>query len=232
MNPRARRLRKARWWLLDYVYAVRQQCRAALSRATPADYRSGTGTAVLIIPGVYESWPFLAPVIEDLHAHGHPVHVVAALGHNRHSLAKSAAIVAAYLEREAVDRVVIVAHSKGGLIGKRLMATGDPARRVTGMVTVGTPFAGSRYARFFVVPSIRAFSPADSALRELGRDRSVNHRIVSIYGTFDPHIPEGSELVGARNIRIDVAGHFRILSDPRTLAAVRDAVTDAATPVT
>ena len=48
----------------------------------------------------------------------------------------------------------------------------------------------------------------------------MNPRITSIFGTFDPMIPGGSELPGARNIRLDVAGHFRILGDPATIETV------------
>jgi hypothetical protein len=39
-----------------------------------------------------------------------------------------------------------------------------------------------------------------------------------VYGRFDPHIPEGSELVGAKNVRLETGGHFRILAHPRVLA--------------
>ena len=233
LNPRllSHRLREARWWMLDYAYAGIGQTRAVLSRARPEDFRSGGKAPIVIIPGVYESWRFMRPLIQTLHDHGHPVHVVAALGRNRRSLADAAATVAAYLDRENLTGVIIVAHSKGGLIGKRLMTTDDPEHRVSGMAAISAPFAGSRYARYWVVPSIRAFAPTNLALRDLGLDQRVNHRIVSIYGVFDPHIPEGSELVGARNIRLSIGGHFRILGDPRTARAVLDAVTDAAAPV-
>ncbi|KGJ75415.1 hypothetical protein GY21_09850 [Cryobacterium roopkundense] len=224
------RLRPVRWWLLDYVYAVTGHIRAIFSHAQPSDFRSGDGAPIVIIPGVYESWQFMRPLIEILHDNGHPVHVLPALGQNRRSLAEAAMTVAAYLEREDVNGVVIVAHSKGGLIGKLLMTNDVSGRRVIGMTAISAPFAGSRYARYSVVPSIRAFAPANAALYSLSRDHRVNHRIVSVYGVFDPHIPEGSELVGARNIQLSVGGHFRILADPRTVRVVLDTVADAATP--
>ncbi|TFC93598.1 MULTISPECIES: alpha/beta hydrolase [Cryobacterium] len=232
LNPRLlrRHLREARWWLLDYVYASIGQTRAFLSRARPADFRSGVKAPIVIIPGVYESWQFMRPLIQILHNHGHPVHVVAKLGRNRRSLADAAATVSDYLERENLTDVIIVAHSKGGLIGKLLMTTDDPGRRVSAMAAISAPFGGSRYARYWVVPSIRAFAPANVALHDLGLDHRVNDRITSIYGVFDPHIPEGSELVGARNIQLRVGGHFRIIGDPGTVRAVLDAVTDAAMP--
>ena len=48
----------------------------------------------------------------------------------------------------------------------------------------------------------------------------TNRKIVSIFARFDPHIPEGSALAGARNIEIDTGGHFRILADVRVAAVV------------
>jgi pimeloyl-ACP methyl ester carboxylesterase len=48
----------------------------------------------------------------------------------------------------------------------------------------------------------------------MSRELTINSRITSIYGPFDPHIPEGSVLPGATNIELPVAGHFRILGDP------------------
>ncbi|WP_431277937.1 hypothetical protein [Leifsonia poae] len=108
--------------------------------------------------------------------------------------------------------MTIIAHSKGGLIAKLVMATPQGARRIRLTVAVSTPFGGSAYARYFPVPSVRALSPTDAALLRLDAERDANARIVSVYGWFDPHIPGGSELVGARNVRLPVGGHFRILA--------------------
>jgi hypothetical protein len=58
----------------------------------------------------------------------------------------------------------------------------------------------------------------------LGRDTSVNGRIVSIFGRYDLHIPDGSMLEGATNVRVPVVGHFRILGAPETWRAVFDGV--------
>ena len=57
-------------------------------------------------------------------------------------------------------------------------------------------------------------------MRALAASADVNTRIVSIFGPFDPHIPEGSELAGARNIVLARGGHFRVLEDPRVIAEV------------
>lgn len=125
--------------------------------------------------------------------------------------------VAGFLEAEDLSDVILVAHSKGGLAGKLVM-TGRAADRVRSMLAIATPFGGSRYARMIPVRTLRAFSPDDPSIVGLARQLDVNTRIVSIYAHFDPHIPEGSELAGAKNVRLDTGGHFRILAHPRVLA--------------
>lgn len=59
--------------------------------------------------------------------------------------------------------------------------------------------------------------PRHATIVGLAGQSGVNARIVSVFGEFDPHIPEGSELPGARNVRLDTGGHFRILADSRIL---------------
>lgn len=212
--------RKLLWWVQDYVYAVGGQLRAAVSHEPADSFRSGERRPVIVIPGVYESWQFMLPLITGLHAAGHPVHVIPDLHRNRLAVQASAQIVARYLQQAGLQDVVIVAHSKGGLIGKYLMVALDPEVRVRHMVAICTPFAGSRYARYLFIPSLRIFSPRDALTLQMAKEERVNSRISSIYGIFDPHIPEGSVLPGAENIALPAVGHFRILGEPVTLSTV------------
>lgn len=213
-------VRHAWWWMLDYAYAGYWQIRAKTTRTPASELLDGSGRPVIVIPGIYETWQFLRPMVDALHGAGHPVHVVTALQSNRMPVDRAARLVSDYLEREGLNDVAIVAHSKGGLIGKFVMMQPGSDRVVHSMTAVCTPFSGSRYARYMLLPSLRAFSPSHAVTALLGKEVAVNSRITSIFGVFDPHIPEGSELVGATNLRLPVGGHFRILSDRRCIDAV------------
>jgi alpha-beta hydrolase superfamily lysophospholipase len=180
-------------------------------------FTSGEAARIVVLPGVYETWRFMQPLITALHARGHPVHVVDVLRRNQRPVAEMAEQVADFLEVNDLTDVILVAHSKGGLAGKLVM-TGRAASRVRAMLAIATPFGGSRYARRIPMRTLRAFSPDDPSIVGLTRQLEVNARIVSIYAEFDPHIPEGSELAGAKNVRLDTGGHFRILAHPRVLA--------------
>ena len=223
-------LRTLGWWAADYAYAVVWQVRGFFDRADPDDFRTGALTPVVVIPGIWESWKFLQPLVTEMHDRGHPVHVVTGLRFNNRPVVDAAAQVAAYLDRNDLTGTVVVAHSKGGLIGKYLMVDGAATTRIRGMVAVAAPFSGSLYARYLLVPSLRVFSPKNALVLALARDESVNSRIVSVFARFDPHIPGGSELVGAKNVRLETGGHFRVLAHPRVMAEVALLAEDPAGP--
>ncbi len=261
-------LARASTWMGDYLYAARRQLaflapRSRL-RAGPRAWRDGDEALaeVILLPGVYEHWTFLRPLGDALNAAGYRVRVVHGLGTNRRAIIDTSDRLGRALASRPAPMAgrVLVAHSKGGLIGKHLLissgaasaaaraatAGDDPAAAAAaagsspaaataapiaarplgllGLVAVCTPFHGSRLAGLFFVPSIRAFLPDDETIVSLGRDQSLNGRIVSIFGRFDPHIPGGSALEGATNVIVPGSGHFRVLGDAATHRAVRDGI--------
>lgn len=259
----AGRVRRGLWWAADYVYAARRQL-AVLSfpwsfgrpRPKPKAWSEGSADLpeIVLVPGVYEHWTFLRPLGDALAAAGHRVTVAHGLGMNRRAIGATSERLGEVLSARPAPAAgrVIVAHSKGGLIGKHLLvssgaavaaaveasAGGDPAAAAAsaapdpvgsplgllGLVAIATPFGGARRARLFVDPSIRAFLPDDETIVMLGRETSINGRIVSVFGPFDPHIPEGSALDGATNVSVPTPGHFRVLSSRETQRAVIEGV--------
>ena len=209
---------RLRAWVADYVYATRRQL-AHLARRHAVPTGRGGRAPVVLLPGIYETWEFLHPAASVLARAGHPVHVVPELGHNRRPVLEGAELTSAFLERADLRGTVLVAHSKGGLIGKRVMLTAG-ADRVTGMVAIATPFAGSRWARYVLGRSLRSFAPDDPVLLALAGELLVNERITTVYPRFDPHIPETGNLPGARNVELPLSGHFRPLGDPVLLDVV------------
>jgi predicted alpha/beta hydrolase family esterase len=209
-------LQRVAWWVADYAYAAYWQVRASFGRQDAGSFASGDGAPIVILPGVYETWRFMQPLVTALHDRGHPVHVLDVLARNRVPVIEAAQLVTDFLEQADLADTILVAHSKGGLAGKLVM-TGPAAGRVRAMLAIATPFGGSRYARRMPGRTLRAFSPEDPSILSLAELRDVNARIVSIYASFDPHIPEGSELIGAKNVRLETGGHFRVLAHPRVL---------------
>ena len=226
MKPSA--ARKIGGWFLDYCYLAYWMIRAVLSRKTPDRLLHPprtSGAPILLIPGVYESWKFMQPVADHLYRAGHPVHVLDKLGYNTGAVEAMALIVSEYLESLKLRDVVVIAHSKGGLIAKHALANPDTSDRVRHVIAINTPFSGSRYANLFLMPSVRMFIPKGVMITQLALNITINAHISSLYSVFDPHIPETSHLEGAENIILPAIGHFRPVGDPRTLARIDQILT-------
>lgn len=217
------------WWALDYLDAARRHARVLTVPRPPRRWGEGDPAmpTIVLLPGVYEHWSFMAPLGDALNAHGHRVRVVHGLGANLLAIPETAERVTRALLRLPTPTAgrILVGHSKGGLVGKRMLiaaAAGGTDERLglLGVVAVATPFGGSRLARYMLDRRLREFLPDGETIVELGDAASVNSRIVSVFGTYDPHVPEGSALDGATNVQVPVAGHFRILAAPETIAAV------------
>ena len=222
-------------WMQDYWYVTYWLTRALIGRGTPDQFlqpRTGPKPPILLIPGVYESWRFLQPLADHLYRAGHPVHVLDKLGYNTGAIPAMADIVGEYLQRLDLKDVTIVAHSKGGLIAKYVLAEPGTFDRVNRVIAINTPFAGSKYAYLFLVRSVRMFTPRGPLIRQLQANLIVNSKISSLYSVFDPHIPETSHLPGAENIVLPTIGHFRPIGDPHTMEKIDAILEESQQPST
>lgn len=208
------------YWSLDYLYVFKAQVLGFFGSDKPEAYRTKGTSPILLIPGVYENWRFVRPLAKILKSSGYDIHVLDALGYNRGTIEEMAKLVHEYIDKNNLHGVAVVAHSKGGLIGKYLLAQIQDRNVLKGMVAINTPFSGSKYAYAFPLRSIRVFTPTSKILTLLTKDHDSNTSIVSLYGQFDPHIPGGSYLEGAKNIKLQTYGHFRVINDPDVQKAV------------
>jgi alpha-beta hydrolase superfamily lysophospholipase len=213
--------------VIDYGWAYSLRLARLRAHHDPAAYREGTGSAVLLLPGVYETWHFLEPVAAHLNALGHPVHVVPAFGRNLKPIPEMAELAIDYLVGNDLRNTSIVGHSKGGLIGKMVMLSAEGAARITAMVAINSPFGGSAYARYLPIPRLREFVPTHDTITALAKNAEVNARITSVFSEWDPIIPNSSVLEGATNIRLPVNGHFLILDRPDLMRVIDDAIATA-----
>lgn len=190
------------------------------------DHTDCADIAIVLLPGILEPWSYVAPLARWLRRHGHRVEFVETLGWNLFDLDASAEHCLVVMRERKIRRAVLVAHSKGGLIGKAVLlkvaeghADGETPLAL-GMVTVATPFTGStmggrRLQRLGLVgrTPLAMFLPDSPVLEELTRQSEVNARIVSLAPAWDQVIPEGSHLSGATNVTLQVPGHFRPMRD-------------------
>jgi pimeloyl-ACP methyl ester carboxylesterase len=117
------------------------------------------------------------------------------------------------------DRLVIVAHSMGGLVARAWIARHGGAARTARLVTLGSPHQGSLLARR--VPARWAVEMVCGCpwLEQLAADGALVGSVptTSIYSLHDEFVrpQESSRLKNARNVALEHLGHLELLAAPR-----------------
>ncbi|MFP5250934.1 MAG: esterase/lipase family protein [Actinomycetes bacterium] len=225
---------EVRVWARDYAFAAHMHVRSALDPSPPRlAGMPGARVHAVLIPGVVETWRFMEPLAKRLVHAGHAVHFVPDLGRNLRPVLESAPVVGAVVDRVAAAhphaRIVLVGHSKGGLIGKRVLvdrALDAAQAQPAGLVALATPFAGSSRARLLPGGYIREFDPSNAMLAALAAERSADARIRVVLPRIDPHVPQNRVPDGMRGVRLEAAGHFRPLATREAADAVLAAIAE------
>lgn len=212
-------MKKINAWIKDYAYLFSQGTIMYFKRTPPKHYLGHIidgKVPVIILPGIFGRWAFLKPIADHISLLGHPIYIVPKLGNNIGDIPTSSQKVREVIEENNLKNVVIVAHSKGGLITKYLMLHENPDKRVKGLIAIATPFHGSSIGKFIPHYSIKELSSDSSIIKYLEEHNEINKNIVSIIPSYDNYVwhSEGSHLLGAMaNINVSVAGHHKVLSD-------------------
>ena len=126
--------------------------------------------------------------------------------------------------RTGSDRVILVAHSMGGLVARAWLRHYGAAR-VARIITIGTPHHGTALANLAAGTNARQMSRIDDApsgwLAQLAASETPETRalITSMYSHHDNIVaPQASaQLPGARNLAFGGIGHVALASDARVL---------------
>lgn len=234
-------LHKIGYWAVDYWYLTKGIVSMIQHKEPPKhylDYILPGKTAVILLPGFWEKWAIMKHLGDSISLHGHPVYIVPHLGHNISDIPTAAKLVKTFvlqatpkqghntpniplaasvirqlIEKFEVKDVIVVAHSKGGLIGKYMLIHHNKDKRLKGVIAIATPFSGSRLARLIPHHSFRELAADSKIIQDLEANSSVNSDIVSIIPSYDNHVwsAKGSYLEGATNINVSIKGHHKVL---------------------
>ncbi|MCM9081344.1 MULTISPECIES: triacylglycerol lipase [Streptomyces] len=132
-------------------------------------------------------------------------------------------------ERTGQDRVDLVGHSLGGLVGRYYVQRLGGGTRVRTLVTLGTPHSGTRVAPFMDAhPLVRQIRPDSEVMAELAApapDCAI--RCVAFWSEFDALMtPAGSARIEhpdlcVENVQVTGIGHLALVAHPAVIAAVR-----------
>ncbi|MGW5846850.1 esterase/lipase family protein [Streptomyces sp. NPDC055254] len=135
-------------------------------------------------------------------------------------------------ERTGQDRVELIGHSLGGLVGRYYVQRLGGDARVRTLVTLGTPHSGTLVAPFMNAhPLVRQMRPDSDVLAELAEPApGCATRCVAFWSEFDALMAPTTTAriehpdLRAENIQVTGIGHLALPAHPTVIAAVRRAL--------
>ncbi len=185
-----------------------------LKQAPPDEWKKGTKGDVVLVPGFNESWVFQKTLGNFLNNKGYRIHTVSSVEHNTHTIEYCVKEIKNYIANKNLMTVILLAHSKGGVIVRALLADPEIERRVKKAFTIAVPHKGTLwgYAKF---KNLHELSYKSKILKTLpaGSKKTIN-----IYSKIDQHVIPNKNLFleGAINEPVHIVGHTRILESLET----------------
>lgn len=217
-------------WIIDYGYMIHGSVTSLIYHKPPKHYLGyilENKIPVILVPGILGKWSFMKTLGDKISLAGHSVYVVPELGYNLFNIPDSAKKLKDIVEKIDTNKnnlkgVILVAHSKGGLIGKYLLAHQNEDNKVLGLISIATPYSGSSMAKLLPLDPIQELNIDSKIILDLEKHTEVNNKIFSICPEYDNHVwaEKGSYLDGAKNIKVSVHGHHKIVYDKQVEDAV------------
>jgi pimeloyl-ACP methyl ester carboxylesterase len=209
-----------------------------------------TEQPVLLLHGFLATPLTLSTLVARLRRSGHCPHIVQLGGllgrFNALPIEGVARVVADRVEQlvqaHRSERIDVVGHSEGGLIGRYYVQRLDGAHRVRHLVTLGTPHRGTfwAYAGYLLgslVPSLPQMAPGSPLLRALTDEsfpRAV--RLTSVYSRSDSICPpsscrlESQRRAHLKNVEVARVGHLEFLFSARISSIISRELESVAPP--
>jgi triacylglycerol lipase len=148
---------------------------------------------------------------------------------------KAAAALAGHVERvcqlSGYEQVFLVGHSLGGIIARYYVQRLAGDARVSTLVTLGSPHAGSQLARVAPLLVGRQLRPNSELMRELAGPARCDTRFVAIYSDRDEVVVPYSSArlehpdLSVTSLRVHGVGHLSLLVNSTVAHAIVAALT-------
>jgi hypothetical protein len=207
------------WLLPEYCLMIKNKIYEQIYTNYPSKWNSGTKGNVILIPGWNETWFVLKTIGDELNNSGYKVHVISELKDNKLSVLETLKTVESYIEEIKTKEIILVCHSKGGIVARLLLSKPTTASKISKVFFVSATIQGTWLG---YLPFINIKDQTPKSVQELPLPNSQIHKIINLYPLLDNIVIPNKNLLldGAENIQIPVIGHTRILNSSKTIQEI------------
>lgn len=210
-------------FVLECFLIIKKEIESVFFTKPSENWNLGTKGNIILLPGFAETWVFLKTIADNLNSLGYRIFLVNSLGRNAGPIETSITIVKDFIENNQLQDIILLSHSKGGIIAKILLDDPKYSKIIKQSICVAVPYGGSilGYLNIF---SLNQLSPKSDIIKRINCSNGENLKVINIYPKLDNHVIPNKSLFldGAKNIRIDIIGHTRILETKATIEAISE----------
>jgi esterase/lipase len=205
--------------VIEYLLIIKLNIKGLMKRKPPKNWLQGDKKDIILLHGYRENWIFLEKIGNFLSNKGYKIHVPKRLGISTASIVTNANTLESYIRENNLKNIILVSHSKGGLIAKHFLDHSKYSKNIEKVISIATPYRGTYFS--FLIGNIE-LSPISKIIKAINRDKSSCKKIINIYPSFDNHVIPNRNLLleSAKNIKVEVVGHTKILENPQTLETI------------
>lgn len=198
--------------LIQEYYLIFKHKVVGFHKPIPEYYKIGEKGDIIMIIGINGIWTSLKTIADYFNKQGYRIHFPEFK--TRNPINKIVENISEYIDSRNLNNFSIISHSKGGLISRVLLEKYND--KIINVINISTPHKGSIFGYLEKI-SLNEIRPSSEFLKKMNSYKSK--KIVNIYPKFDNLvIPNSSlKLDNARNIKLDIVGHTRILESKELL---------------
>ena len=181
---------------------------------TPEEWFIGHRGNILFIPGFSESWQDLLEIGNYLNKLGFSIITMNKFNSTFLGVKACSKKIRDYILENNLTDLVLVGHSKGGIISTFLLTDKSVNGKITKVISLSSPFKGTLWQKF------RKLHISDISKLHLEKLLSADQKkkIINIYSKTDQQVIPHTSLVleGAKNYEVDSLGHTSVIYSPKT----------------
>ncbi len=213
-------------WIREFIVVLLFLLHVPFGFLPLSGLRRGRKKTVVLVPDVLANPLFYFRLRGLLISLGFSVYSAPAPNPFR-GLREEARALTRRLEEFSITDAILLGHGMGGLVGVALPDSGR--RRFVHLITLGTPFHGSRlYQGLLALPQFRDMSPGSDFLL-------INRLNALLFPQFTPFVPYIDELIvpstlghfgQGRDLVFDTVGHYNLVMHGENLRTLAEFLLD------
>jgi len=209
------------WGVIRDMWIILQNRWLGVFIATPPEgWSCGQRGDVLMIHGYAGSWISMRFLGDACNKAGYRVHILTGLRANTMPLKRGVELAEKYISEHKLNNLVVIGHSKGGLIGRYLMQSDLVGSKIRRLFMVATPNQGSWAA----LGHYRAWEmlPISKTLGLLRESEDMRHKITNFYPKVDTLVVPNNNMIlpGVENVCIKEVGHANVLRSDELIGQI------------